>query len=402
MPREVHVHRKEIARYLLGRGLDREDPAPSMPVAAATPGKRKQLAKVAFAAGDAPEPKPISPAPAADAKLPSADVIVITWTADEADALAHVFTNGHGWKPASSQGKSPGGWHAYSRKFASYKPEIRAHAPALKAKRLACYMPVQLAGKKVLCMKSELHLNQDGVVERDEHGHSLGKATLPVRRFFKQIIEETGAKYVLTIGTAGSVFDDFGLGDVVVTRAARFRCKEEFAKEPFNNKTYRSRWDIPTRRLKDARALMTPFFGELKEPPVGPPSPEFGKGKLAAPRPPRPAIRLDGVDMPTFHPILTTDYFEYGTTVNRLDRYGAAVEMGDAALGLACQDLGDRAPCWAVIRNMSDPVINGDLPATGFHLNEQTTWAVGFYTGYGKYTSLMGAIVTWGVVSGIQ
>ena len=39
--------------------------------------------------------------------------------------------------------------------------------------------------------------------------------------------------------------------------------------------------------------------------------------------------------MPEFHPILTTDYFEYGTSANRLDLEGAAVEMGDAALGLA-------------------------------------------------------------------
>ena len=66
--------------------------------------------------------------------------------------------------------------------------------------------------------------------------------------------------------------------------------------------------------------------------------------------------------MPEFHPILTTDYFEYGTTANRLDHEGAAVEMGDAALGLACTELDDPA-AWAVVRNMSDPVINGDLPA---------------------------------------
>ena len=54
-----------------------------------------------------------------------------------------------------------------------------------------------------------------------------------------------------------------------------------------------------------------------------------------------PQIRLDdGHVMPAFHPILTTDYFEYGTTANRLDHEGAAVEMGDAALGLACSDVG--------------------------------------------------------------
>ena len=66
--------------------------------------------------------------------------------------------------------------------------------------------------------------------------------------------------------------------------------------------------------------------------------------------------------MPEFHPILTTDYFEYGTTANQLDGEGAAVEMGDAVLGLACQELA-HPPHWAIVRNMSDPVINGDLPA---------------------------------------
>ena len=45
---------------------------------------------------------------------------------------------------------------------------------------------------------------------------------------------------------------------------------------------------------------------------------------------------------------------------------------------------------------MSDPVINGDLPAKQFHLNEQTTWAVAFYTAYGLYTSINGAIATCG------
>jgi hypothetical protein len=107
--------------------------------------------------------------------------------------------------------------------------------------------------------------------------------------------------------------------------------------------------------------------------------------------------------MAAFHPILTTDWFEYGTTVNRLDRWGAGVEMGDAALGLAVKELpvGHR-PHWAIVRNMSDPVINGALPAKEFHLNEQTTWAVAFYTGYGLYTSINGALATWAIVAGLD
>ena len=74
--------------------------------------------------------------------------------------------------------------------------------------------------------------------------------------------------------------------------------------------------------------------------------------------------------------------------------------MGDAALGLACSEL-TNPPNWAVIRNMSDSVINGDLPAKQFHLNEQTTWAVGYYTAYGQHTSTCGALATWAVIAGL-
>ena len=39
--------------------------------------------------------------------------------------------------------------------------------------------------------------------------------------------------------------------------------------------------------------------------------------------------------------MVTTDYFEYGTSANRLDKEGAAVEMGDAVLGLLCSEFDD-------------------------------------------------------------
>ena len=56
----------------------------------------------------------------------------------------------------------------------------------------------------------------------------------------------------LTIGTAGSVFDDFQLGDVVITRAAKFRLADEFRNEPFNGQTFRSEWALPTNQLANA------------------------------------------------------------------------------------------------------------------------------------------------------
>ena len=380
----LHPERKEIARYLLSRGLD---PVELVPDAARAEALVEAAAAIAFPAGLAPLAAPVSPAPGPDDALPAADVVVVTWTVDELAGLARVLT------PNVSADR----WHRYARHFADYEPKIRAHAPAATSRRLGSYMPTRVGSTQVLCVKSELHLNQDGVKTGE------GTATLPVKDFFQQIITEAQPKLVLTIGTAGSVFEAFELGDVVVTRAAKFRLQNEFRNEPFNGQTYRSDWPLPTTRLDDALSLMAGFAHEVAEPPFAPPTKKFpfpGPPIQAPPNQPDVKLELGGRDMPEFHPILTTDYFEYGTTANHLDAEGAAVEMGDAALGLACQELPD-PPHWAVVRNMSDPVINGDLPAKQFHLNEQTTWAVGYYTAYGKWTSTLGALATWGIIASL-
>jgi len=188
---------------------------------------------------------------------------------------------------------------------------------------------------------------------------------------------------------------------VVVTRGAKFRCHREFRNEPFNNVAYKSDWEIPTTQFATAEGLMQQFAADLIEPPVGPPTARFSPSGLAQTPANTPKIhRDDGTQMPAFHPILTTDYFEYGTTTNHLDREGAAVEMGDAVLGMVCSAL-DTPPRWAVVRNMSDPLINGDLPTRAYHINEQTMWAVGYYTGYGYYTSVTGALATWAIIAGL-
>jgi hypothetical protein len=387
----AHPDRKEIARYLLSRGVELEDLTPAERAARVAASPLPRLGPIPF-----PDPQP-TPHPATGRTpsdpLPEADVVVVTWTADELRALAHCFT----------PGVSVDDWHDYDHGFDEYLPKIRPHAPARDMDRLARFMPVTVGPRSVLCVKSELHLNQDGIQDKDAKGHGLGTATLPVKDLFLQIIEETGAEYVFTIGTAGSVFDQFGLGDVVVTRAARFDCAQEFANEPFNHQTFKSQWTVPTTRFPEAEKLMEQVAGQLAQPPVGPPSPAYPPGQLSQPAPVDAHIRVDGTPpLQPFWPILTTDYFEYGTTTNNLDEQGAGVEMGDAALGLAVSELAAaNRPKWLVIRNMSDPVINGELPARQFHLNEQTTWAVGFYTAYGYYTSVNGAIATWAVIAAL-
>src|SRR5205823_8627643 len=199
---------------------------------------------------------------------------------------------------------------------------------------------------------------------------------------FLQIVDEAKPKVILTVGTAGSVFLDFSLGDVVVTRAAKFRLNDEFKNETFNGKVFKNTWTIPTTHLATAEKLMEQVSTNLAEPPFVPPTKRFPFHEaLIEPPANHPKIRLDGKDMKPFHPILTTDYFEFGTSSNHLDDVGAAVEMGDAVLGMALSDVSN-PPRWAVVRNMSDPQINGDLPDTGFRLNQQTEWAVAYYTTY--------------------
>jgi nucleoside phosphorylase len=229
-----------------------------------------------------------------------------------------------------------------------------------------------------------------------------GTATLPVKDLFLQIIDEVQPAVVLTVGTAGSVHEDVGLGDVVVTRAAKFRLGDEFRNEAFNGRVFTSDWTIPERFLEDAEGFMGRFAAELEEPPFGPPTTKYDfTGELITTPPASPGIKLDGRDMAAFHPILTTDFFEFGTSTNHLEEQGCGVEMGDAALGLACEEL-DAPPRWAVIRNMSDPQINGELPTAGFRLNQQTQWAVAYYEAYGYYTSVAGALATWAVIAGLE
>ena len=229
----AHPYRKEIARYLLSRGAEQleeegEAAAPLRALAARAGTKKPAFA---FPEGLAPVVHPISPAPSTTAKLPRADVVVITWTVDELAGLAKVMT----------PGVSPAKWHRYARRFAEdYAGRIRPGAPAAQSKRLGSYMPVTVGETTVLCMKSELHLNQDGIKTGD------GTATLPVKDFFKQIIREVKPKVILTVGTAGGVFDDFELGDTVITRAAKFRLQMEFRNEAFNGRTYKSDWPLPT------------------------------------------------------------------------------------------------------------------------------------------------------------
>ena len=384
-PQETE-QRREIGRQLLQQGTEPADLELEPPATAAA-ALTAELA-IPFPEGLAPVPVPIAPAPSPDDPMPQADVLVVTWTVAEVNALADVLTPG--------QGRNS--WYRYARFFdQKYRDKIRPGAPSQKAQRLGSYFPTQVGKTSVVCVKSELHLNQDGISTGE------GTATLPVKDFFAQMIEEVKPKLVMTIGTSGGVDLDQSLGDACVTRAAKFRLNDEFRNEPFNGKTYKSDWEVPTSHLAAGEELMKRYADRLVEPGFLPPTKRYGyEGPTLENNPPNvPKIWRDGDKMPAFHPVLTTDFFEFGTSSNHLGKEGCAVEMGDAVLGLLCSELPE-PPDWLIVRNLSDPQINGDLPEKPRQLDMQAHWAVWYYEQYGYWTSVCGALATWGVIAGLD
>ncbi|MDO6433098.1 hypothetical protein Q4E93_20990 [Flavitalea sp. BT771] len=396
LSQEELEYRKQLARQLLSAGNALPDSEGAIGgtflpeefvIAAASP--------IPFPGGLTPVPQPINPVPGSDAKLPKADIVIVTWTVDEQDGLAMVMTPKH----------SSAAWYKYDRFFKEkYAMQTRKGSPASHSQRLGSYFMTSIKDKKVLCFKSELHLNQDGI--KNFNGT---QTSLPVRDMFKQIIEETNCTHIFSVGTGGGIELEHDLGDVLVTRAALFHCKQEFANASFNNKTYKSDWNIPITYFDEAEKLMNIYVDKLDDPATfGPPTlrhtgTNWQLKRKFAPNIIHEKASAANAKLRPFQPILTTDYFEYGNSNNaqELWKIGCGVEMGDAVLGLVCQDDVTDPPKWLIIRNVSDPQINGTFVADTGKKNMQTHWAVWYYSCYGKWTSVMSSFAAWAVIAGL-
>jgi nucleoside phosphorylase len=346
----------DLARHIIT--FDPDEPASRLFSAIPTQA-RAALAPIPWPAGLAPQAVTPATAPSPSHPLPKADVLVVTWTVAEAKALADVLTPG---VPSTA-------WHVYRHKFDSYKPNIRPGAPALQSGCLGVYYQCRIGEHNVVCMKSDLHLSQDG-------------PKLPVRALWRQIIEETGAKLVITTGTAGGIGAETLLGDVIVTKSVQFDCKKTFAKSPFAHATYADgeldtasagRFAAADKSLIPANAARLP----------------------QAPRTPLivPATAAD----PAI--VLTTDFFAFDDTTDSYklrayNQHARAVEMGDAVLGLVCAEDLTNPPSWAIVRNASDPQIDGSVS-----LKEQAQQAAHIYEQYGYWTTVGSAIGCWALIA---
>jgi hypothetical protein len=350
-------------------------------------------------------PKPTSP-------LPRADVVVVTWTVAEGFALGDVLTPGY--RDVRSKKKPPRNtkaWYPYrpSNFDSDFKPNLRKIAPAIKTNRLGSYFLTSIYSDalkrdaKVLCFKSELHMNRDWIKNDKSY------RTVPVADLFVQIIKEARPKLIITAGTCGATLSRTALGDVMVTRAAQFRLSKAFKPAPFHNKKYTCTTLTPlTQKQLVAGAPMLAQF----------------KDQLDAKMVKRtPLIWFDGNpnSYTKYFPILTTDGFEFGTSKGEKGNYlggkGCGVEMGDAVLGMvtkylekpvgqppwnfkqlqSLQAAKPQVPKWLVIRNASDPQIDAKQSK-----KEQTREAVFYYKKYGYWTSVNSSIAVWAAIRSID
>jgi hypothetical protein len=310
---------------------------------------------------DVPWPKGLAPKTdkaafeGSGGSLPTADVLVVTWTVDEGHALSRVLTPGK---------DSRNDYRPYTHNFASISRKMRPGCPALQAKRLGAYWTTKIGAKSVVVFKSESHMSQDG-------------PQLPNIDVWSQIIREVQPKIVITTGTAGGIGKQFEVGDVVVSPIVRFDCISKFKSEPFHDAHYSS-IAPKTKYLGTARTLFKANAGQLPKDNTRPPNiVRVAPGALAS-------------------SVMTTDFFGFDTSDNHyhLQGLGDVSEMGDAVLGLVASQIGDKAPRWVAVRNVSDPQIKAEGT-----LRQQAVVAAQIYKGFGRWSSVCSAIVCWALIA---
>lgn len=306
-------------------------------------------------------PWPYGLAPAAaptalnfDGTLPRADVVVLTWTAAEARALADVLTPG---APSS-------GWVHYSKDWAKYEPQLTGRSPARDVQRLGEFHMSRINGLDVLCFHSQLHPATDG-------------PTLPAAQLARQVAEETGARLFITTGTAGAANKGNVLGDVTVGSAVRSWFTRRLAGKPFSEQTWPTMVLSAKQRELLSAPVITPLFAANAH-------------QLPAAYAPRLPQVWDG------H-IVSTDWFCFGSDndacgLTAYDPQVTAVEMDDAAVAAGLSALQD-PPAFAAVRNSSDPM----LPDGS---EQDLKLASNIYRRWGYVTTAGSAIVTWALIAG--
>jgi hypothetical protein len=319
-----------------------------------------------------PAPEPLAPIPwppdlapavikfreATGGALPAADVLVVTWTAAELQALADVLSPGH---PSTD-------WTHYTKSWSTYVSQLTDRSPAREVRRLGEYAMTGIGTKRVVCFHSQLHFTTDGLEP-------------PIVQLWQQIISEVSPELVITTGTAGGIGTGTSLGDVFVVSNAKFNCTKAF-----KHKTWaQTRFEGPPQPAAGPASYLTQAQNTLLPANAVHLRPEATRD---------PQISSGG-------DVETVDYFGFANTddtygIVKNDSLAHTEEMDDATLPLALSLADDISGTpWLSIRNASDPQVSssiGDLEA-------QANWASEIYKKYGYWTTVGSAITCWGAIA---
>ena len=305
------------------------------------------------------EPTVVEHAGSTTDSLPSADVLVVTWTAAEFQALADVLTPGH----VSTD------WTHYEKDWSTYVPQLTDRSPAKEAGRLGEYALTKIGTKHVVCFHSQLHLCTDGLEP-------------PIVALWQQIVAEVNPELVITTGTAGGIGLSTVLGDVFVVSNAKFNCTKSFKSKAWAQQRFKGTplTGKDTYLAAAQNALIPVNAGKLR--PVATRDPLITRGG----------------------DVETVDYFGFADTddsygVVKDDPMAHTEEMDDATLPLALS-LAKAAPkaLWLSIRNASDP----EVPSSIGDLEAQSKWASNIYEKYGYWTTVGSAITCWAVIADLS
>lgn len=315
------------------------------------------------ALAEIPWPPGLAPSEAAtaldyDGSLPKCDAAVITYTEAEGETLASVLTPGTPSK----------GWVPYSKNWGQFVGQLTSRSPARESKRLASFHMATIGSLSVCCIKSELHPATDG-------------PTLPLAALAAQVAAETGAKLIITTGTAGGVGAGTVLGDLNIATQVASDFTTRLAGHPWSRETW-------------GTSVLTGKQQELLGPSVLP-------GLLNANARRLPAEYAPRLPQAWYGETVSTDFFCFA---DQTDHYGLvkgwpscrAVEMDDAAVafGVLNPPEGVPAPMFASVRNASDPVM-----ATASAADAKLAEAI--YERWGALTTVSSAIGCWALIAGL-
>jgi nucleoside phosphorylase len=311
--------------------------------------------------------------PANPGSLPLADTIVLCWAESEWAALQHVFVSGSQPMPYSDAANSS--WQGWSKLTTPSVPQ------GVGGEYWGYYRLVTLGQKSVLLFKSNVHLDETN-----------GQANLEqlVQLFAKSV----KPSLVLSTGTAGGARTGDPIGTVNVVDAGTLLGTAAPATWP----TYGNAW-VPGWELVQSAGLAQQLMAiPATKADLQSLAQQFNSsyGRNYALSELDPNNLCSGAPVPAVNnltpstSLLTAASFAVGNTSGNYGKF-ACIEMDDAVIGEACKKAG---LAFGFARNISDPVQNAELPAA-----DQGRWGEFVYKAYGFYTSYIGALVAWAILS---